>query len=88
MEIIKIIGISLIGLIIIILLIVSIDGYSFEITINAVFSTFSNTGLCFEISNFSIFSNISKIVMSLGMLLGRLEIFPLVVLFSDLKKSI
>ena len=75
-------------LLIIILLIVSIDGYSFEITINAVFSTFSNTGLCFEISNFSIFSNISKIVMSLGMLLGRLEIFPLVVLFSELKKSI
>ena len=72
--------------IIIIMFVVSIDGYSFEITLNAVFSTFANVGLAFDISSFSIFSNISKIFLSIGMLLGRLEIFPIIVLFSDLKK--
>ena len=73
-------------LIILILLLVSFDGFSFEVTLNAVFSTFANTGLCFEVSNFSIFSDFSKVVLSIGMLFGRLEIFPLIVLFSDLKK--
>ena len=73
-------------LIVIIMFIVSFDGFSLDTNINAVFSTFANTGLCFDISNFSMFSSLSKIVLSLGMLLGRLEIFPIVVLFSDLKK--
>ena len=73
-------------LILLIMLIVSFDGFSLDTNINAVFSTFANTGLCFDISNFSIFSPLSKIVLSLGMLLGRLEIFPIVVLFSDLRK--
>ena len=72
--------------ILIIMFIVSIDGYSFEITLNAVFSTFANVGLAFDISTFSIFSNVSKIFLSIGMLLGRLEIFPIIVLFSDLRK--
>ena len=72
--------------ILIIMFIVSIDGYSFEITLNAVFSTFANVGLAFDISTFSIFSNVSKVFLSIGMLLGRLEIFPIIVLFSDLRK--
>ena len=71
--------------IIIIMFIVSFDGYSFEITINAVISTFANVGLCFNISDFSIFSSLSKIVLCCGMLLGRLEIFPLIALFTSLK---
>lgn len=70
----------------VIMLIVSFDGFSLDTTINAVFSTFANTGLCFDIANFSIFGSVSKIVLSIGMLLGRLEIFPILVLFSDLKK--
>ena len=73
-------------LIIIIMFIVSFDGYSLETTINAVFSTFANVGLAFNISSFSIFSDLSKIVLSIGMLLGRLEIFPIIVLFSDFRK--
>ena len=73
-------------LIIFIMFIVSFDGFSLDTNINAVFSTFANTGLCFDIANFSIFSNLSKVVLSLGMLLGRLEIFPIIVLFSDLRK--
>lgn len=74
-------------LIIVILLIISFDGFSLETSINAVFTTFANVGLCFNISNFADFSNLSKIVLSVGMLLGRLEIFPVITLFTDLKKK-
>ena len=73
-------------IIIVIMFIVSFDELGFETTTNAVFCTFANVGLSFNISNFSEFSNLSKIVLSLGMLLGRLEIYPIVVLFSDLRK--
>ncbi len=70
-------------LMLIIMVIVSFDGYSLEATINAVVSTFANVGLCFDVSNFSEFSFISKLALSLGMLLGRLEIFPILALFTD-----
>lgn len=73
-------------LIILIMFIVSFDGITFEQTINAVFTTFGNVGLCFGISSFANFSALSKIVLSIGMLLGRLEIFPIIVLFSDIHK--
>ncbi len=73
-------------LIIIIMFLISFNGFSFEVTLNAVFTTFANVGLCFNISNFAMFSNFSKIVLSLGMLFGRLEIFPLIILFSNLRK--
>lgn len=69
-----------------IMFIVSFDKVSLSQTINAVITTFANAGLCFEISNFADFSNLSKFVLSVGMLLGRLEILPMMVLFSDLKK--
>lgn len=72
--------------IIAILFIVSFDKVSFSGAINAVFTTFGNVGLCFEISNFADFSVISKLALSIGMLLGRLEILPMMVLFSDLRK--
>lgn len=72
--------------IVVIMFIVSLNGFNFDVTLNSVFSTFANTGLCFNIYNYADFSAISKIALSLGMLLGRLEIFPLIVLFSDLKK--
>lgn len=72
--------------IIIIIFIVSFDKVSLSESINAVFATFGNVGLCFDISNFANFSILSKLVLSVGMLLGRLEIMPIVVLFSDLRK--
>lgn len=62
--------------------IISFNGFSLSETINAVFTTFGNVGMCFEISSFSHFSDFSKIVFSVAMLLGRLEIFPMIVLFS------
>lgn len=73
-------------ILIIIILLVSIDNFTFEQTINAVFTTYGNVGLCFDITNYSVFSDFSKIILSIGMLFGRLEILPLIVLFSDLRK--
>ena len=47
---------------------------------------FNNIGPGFELvgatQNFSIYSDLSKIILSLDMLLGRLEIFPLLLLLS------
>ena len=72
-------------IIVIIFYIVSLDGFSFETTLNSVICTFANVGLCFHVSDFSMFSDLSKIVLSIGMLLGRLEIFPVLSLFIDFK---
>ena len=71
---------------IVLMVLVSFDNYSFEVGLNAVFSTFANAGISFEISSFSIFSDFSKIILSIGMLLGRLEIFPLIGLISSLRR--
>lgn len=72
--------------IILIMILVSFDGFSFEVVLNSVFTTFGNVGLAFEVGSFSIFSDFSTFVMSIGMLLGRLEIFPLIGLISSLRK--
>lgn len=73
-------------LLVVIMFIVSFDKVNFSQAVNATFTTFANVGLCFDISNFADFSILSKIVLSIGMLLGRLEILPMMVLFSDLRK--
>lgn len=70
-------------LIIIMVFIIGFDGFSLEETLNAVFTTFGNVGLCFDITNFSGFSILSKLTFCVGMLLGRLEIFPVLILFMD-----
>lgn len=74
-------------IIVFIMFIVGLDGHNLETTLNAVFTTFANVGLCFGIDNFSTFSNLSKIVMSIGMLMGRLEIFPIISIFADFTKD-
>ena len=67
-------------------LLVSLDGYDGSTTLTAVLATFNNIGPGFELvgatQNFSIYSDLSKIILSLDMLLGRLEIFPLLLLLS------
>ena len=69
-------------------LILSADRGGFSMTTNfsAVMATFNNIGPGFEAvgaaQNYSAYSNFSKLVMSLDMLLGRLEIFPILVMFS------
>lgn len=76
-----------VALILLFILIISFNGYNIETTINAVFTTFANVGLCFNIQNFQEFSVLSKATLCIAMLLGRLEIFPLVSLISDMRKE-
>ena len=76
-----------VALILLFILIISFNGYNIETTINAVFTTFANVGLCFNIQNFQEFSVLSKATLCVAMLLGRLEIFPLVSLISDMRKE-
>ena len=67
-------------------LIVSIDGLSLETNFTAVMATINNVGpgfgLAGPVETYAIFSPISKIVLSLDMLLGRLGIFPILILFA------
>lgn len=67
-------------------LFVSIDGYDMTTSITAVAATMNNIGpglgLVGPTGNFSIFSPLSKLVMIFDMLAGRLEMFPMLVLFS------
>ena len=67
-------------------LIISLDGFSIGTNFSAVLCTFNNIGPGFEAvgptCNFSGFSPLSKLVLSWGMLAGRLEIFPMLVLFN------
>ncbi len=67
------------------ILVVSLDGKDFTTTFTAVVTTFNNVGPGLAgvgpTSNFSAFSDLSKAVMVFDMLAGRLEIFPLLLLF-------
>lgn len=65
---------------------ISLDNFSIGTNFTAVVTCFNNIGPGLEAvgpaCNFSIYSPLSKIVLSLAMLAGRLEIFPILVLFS------
>ena len=67
-------------------LILSLDGFSFETNLSATLATFNNIGPGMAVvgptCNFADYSALSKLTMSLAMLAGRLEIFPILVLFS------
>ncbi len=67
-------------------MLISLDGFSIETNFSAVLCTFNNIGPGMDAvgptCNFSAFSDLSKLLLSFGMLAGRLEIFPLLVLFS------
>ena len=66
--------------------VVSLDGYDFETTFASVVSCMSNVGPGLgpagPMGSFDIFSDVSKVVLSFAMLAGRLEIFPMILLFS------
>ncbi|QQB73221.1 TrkH family potassium uptake protein [Fusobacterium canifelinum] len=70
----------------ILLLITAWDSDTFITAVSAVLATFNNIGPGFDAvgptSNFLSYSPFTKIVLSLGMLLGRLEIIPLLILVS------
>ncbi len=65
---------------------VSVDGFSFETSASAVLTCINNVGPGFDnvgpLGNFGEFSDFSTIVLTLNMLLGRLEIIPILILFS------
>ena len=66
--------------------VISLDGFSVGTNFSAVLCTFNNIGPGLEAvgptCNFSAFSDLSKLVLSWAMLAGRLEIFPMLILFS------
>jgi len=67
-------------------LLISLDGYDFTTTITSVITCINNVGpglnLVGPAENFSFFSPFAKLILSLDMLLGRLEIFPILMLFA------
>ena len=67
-------------------LIISLDGFSVETNLTATLACFNNIGPGLDAvgptCNFSAFSDLSKVVLSIAMLAGRLEIFPMLVLCS------
>ncbi len=69
-------------------LLVSIENYSFETNFTAVAATFNNIGPGLDdvgpISNFGMFSPFSKCVLMFDMLAGRLELIPMMILFSPM----
>ncbi len=73
-------------IIIVSFLLISLDGFSTGTNISAVLACFNNIGPGLEAvgptCNFSAYSDFSKLVLILDMLAGRLEIFPILVLFS------
>lgn len=67
-------------------LLISVDGKTVETNITATISCFNNIGPIFGYAgangSFADFSYFSKIILSIGMLFGRLEIMPMLILFS------
>ncbi|MCI9353918.1 MAG: TrkH family potassium uptake protein [Firmicutes bacterium] len=67
-------------------IIISVDNFDFTTSLTAVMTCVGNVGPGLggvgPVENFSIFSPFVKMVLCMDMLLGRLEIFPLVMLFS------
>ena len=67
-------------------ILISLDGYSIGTNFTAVLACFNNIGPGLEAvgptCNFSEFSTFSKLVLIMDMLAGRLEIFPILALFS------
>lgn len=68
------------------MLVVSINGYDLETTVSSVFACIFNVGPGFgavgPMCNFSHMSDLSKAVLALDMLIGRLEIWPMLILLS------
>ena len=67
-------------------LVVSLDNFSFATSFTSALTCMSNVGPGLDLigpsGNFSSLSDLSKVVLSLCMITGRLEIFPILILFS------
>ncbi len=73
-------------LVVVIFLLLCIEPYSIETHLSATLACFNNIGpglqLCGPANSYAFYSDFSKIVLSFAMLLGRLEIFPVLLFFS------
>ena len=73
-------------IIVVSILVISLDGFSTTTNFSAVLACFNNIGPGLEAvgpsCNFGAYSDLSKVVLILDMLAGRLEIFPILALFS------
>ena len=71
---------------VVIVLVISFEPFDFETTFSAALSCFNNIGPGFSsvgpMASYAEYSAFSKIVLSLAMLLGRLEIYPLLIALS------
>lgn len=67
-------------------LVVSMDGLDFTTNLTAVLSCFNNIGPGLNqvgpMANFSVYSDWAQVILSIAMLTGRLEIFPMFLLFA------
>lgn len=67
-------------------ILISFDNYDFTTSLTSVVTCLGNVGPGFAmvgpIENFSFFSGFSKLVLCFDMLVGRLEIFPIIMLFA------
>ena len=67
------------------MLIISVDGFSFETNFTAVAATLNNIGPGLDLvgptSNFFGYGPVSKLILIFDMLAGRLELFPMLILF-------
>ena len=73
------------GLLALATLLISPDGFSFETNFSAAVSCMNNVGPGLggvgAVQNYGAYSGFSKLVLTLTMLIGRLEIYPMLVLF-------
>lgn len=74
------------GITVVSILLVSLDGFDMESSVSAVAACINNIGpglgMVSPVGNYSGFSNFSKIVLTLDMLIGRLEVYPMLLLIS------
>ena len=67
-------------------ILISFDNYDFTTSLTSVVTCLGNVGPGFAmvgpVENFSFFSGFSKLVLCFDMLVGRLEIFPIIMLFA------
>ena len=67
------------------ILLISINNHDFTTTLSSVITCINNVGpglsLVGPVENFTVMSAFSKIILTLDMLIGRLEVFPMLILF-------
>ncbi len=72
----------------ILLFLVSFNTFDFETTVTSVTTCIGNVGpgygLCSPMGNFSMFLDFSKIVLSFAMLIGRQEIYPIIIFLAPI----